>query len=290
MAVTDSAGGTVLQVVELRKSYGKTHAVDGISFAFQRGEFVGLLGPNGAGKTTTIKMLSGLIKPSAGNIAYFGKDFVTNQRFAKSTIGCVPQINNLDRDLTAYQNMYHHALLYDITDNATNEKITEALQFAGLTNYIHRKVKTFSGGTMRRLVIARALLHQPKILFLDEPTVGLDPQIRRDIWDYILKVNQIKKTTILLTTHYIEEAERLCQKILIINNGRIIAEGNPDALKQDMGHYVLEIFNEDGIEERFFDDRDAAVTSLKGCLQPCKIREVTLEDVFLKLTGRRLDA
>ncbi|KJU86165.1 daunorubicin resistance ABC transporter ATPase subunit, partial [Candidatus Magnetobacterium bavaricum] len=174
---------TILQVTGLRKSYGKTPAVDDISFAFETGEFVGLLGPNGAGKTTTIKMLTGLTRPTAGSIAYFGRDFASHQRFAKSATGCVPQINNLDRDLTAYQNMYHHALLYDIRDASTDEKITEALHFAGLTNYIHRKVKTFSGGTMRRLVIARALLHQPRILFLDEPTVGLDPQIRRDIWD-----------------------------------------------------------------------------------------------------------
>ncbi|MBF0539538.1 MAG: ABC transporter ATP-binding protein [Nitrospirae bacterium] len=280
----------VLQTTDLMKSYGKTPAVDGISFAFETGEFVGLLGPNGAGKTTTIKMLTGLTRPTAGNIAYFGRDFVSNQRFAKGAIGCVPQVNNLDRDLTAYQNMYHHALLYDVMGDSTDEKITEALQFAGLTNYTHRKVKTFSGGTMRRLVIARALLHQPRILFLDEPTVGLDPQIRRDIWDYILKVNQVKKTTILLTTHYIEEAERLCQRVMIINNGRIIAQGNPDTLKRDMGHYVLEIFNENGIEERFFEDRAAAVASLKDCQQPCKIREVTLEDVFLRLTGRRIDA
>ncbi|MBF0342861.1 MAG: ABC transporter ATP-binding protein [Nitrospirae bacterium] len=280
----------VLKTTNLRKSYGKTTAVDGIDLSFHTGEFVGLLGPNGAGKTTTIKMLSGLTKPTDGSITYFGLDFHSNQRFAKGVIGCVPQINNLDRDLTAYENMYHHALLYNVKDDSTNEKIMIALEFADLINYTHRQVKTFSGGTMRRLVIARALLHEPKLLFLDEPTVGLDPQIRRDIWDYILKVNQVKNTTILLTTHYIEEAERLCKRVLIINKGRIIAEGVPDTLKKDMGRYVLEVFKQEGIEERFFETRNEALASLKECQETCKIREVTLEDVFLKLTGRRIDA
>ncbi len=135
----------------------------------------------------------------------------------------------------------------------------------------------------------RALLHEPRILYLDEPTVGLDPKIRRSLWDLIVKINQMKKMTILLTTHYIEEAERLCERVMIINDGRIIADAPPENLKKDLGRFVLEIFHEDGIEERLFQSKEEALEALKTCTETCKIREVTLEDVFLNMTGRRID-
>ena len=142
----------------------------------------------------------------------------------------------------------------------------------------------------RRLVIVRALLHEPRILFLDEPTVGLDPQIRRSLWELILKINQVRRTAILLTTHYIEEAEKVCKEVMIINNGVIIAKDTADNLKRGIGRYVLQIFHEDRIEDRFFFNKEDALNSLKECSGVCKIREVTLEDVFLRLTGRRIDA
>ncbi|MBF0564874.1 MAG: ABC transporter ATP-binding protein [Nitrospirae bacterium] len=287
--VNQTAHQSVLQAKGLRKVYGSRVAVDGIGFSFEEGEFIGFLGPNGAGKTTTIKMLTGLVKPTGGEITYFGKDFFANPRFAKRIIGAVPQQNNLDRDLTAYENLKLHAILYGMDRSGMSEKIGEMLTFAGLTNYRDMQVKTFSGGTMRRLVIARALLHEPGILFLDEPTVGLDPQIRRSIWEFIVKVNNLRNTTIILTTHYIEEAERLCRRVLIINDGKIIAEGRPDEMKKEIGQYVLEIYMEEGINERFFESREDAVIALRDSRYPCKVREVTLEDVFLKITGRRIN-
>jgi len=280
---------TALSVDGLVKRFGKKKALRGISFKVEGGDFLGLLGPNGAGKTTTIKILTGLIKPTEGVICYYGRDFSAHPREAKRFIGMVPQQSNLDRDLTAFENLYLHTILHGIPKPRRKEKIEEALEFAGLMEYRDRQVKTFSGGMRRRLVIVRALLHEPKILFLDEPTVGLDPQIRRTLWDLILKVNQVKGTAILLTTHYIEEAEKLCGRVLIINKGRIIAEGPPDDLKRDIGRYVLETFLEDRIEEEFFPSRDEALERLKECNHSCKVREVTLEDVFLKLTGRRIN-
>ncbi len=288
MAVAEQVKN-VLEARGLVKKFGKKTALAGIALNIREGDFTGLLGPNGAGKTTTIKMLTGLIKPTAGEIYYYGRDFFTHPRDAKRCIGVVPQQSNVDRDLTAYENLYLHSILYGIPKKQRRGKIEEALEFAGLREYGHRQVKTFSGGMKRRLVLVRALLHGPKILFLDEPTVGLDPQIRKNIWDLILKINQRKGMAILLTTHYIEEAEKLCRSTYIIDKGRIIAEGSPDDLKKDMGRYVLELFLEDRIEEEFFSSKDDALTRLKECGHACKIRQVTLEDVFIKLTGKRIN-
>jgi len=279
----------LLEVKGLTRRFGKKTAVAGVEFTLNEGEFVGLLGPNGAGKTTTIRMLTGLYKPTSGEIRYYGKDFFRNQKEIKSYIGVVHQYSNLDRDLTAWENLNLHCILHGIPLSQRKQKIEEALEFAGLRKHRDRQVKTFSGGMKRRLVIVRALLHEPKILFLDEPTVGFDPQIRRSLWDLIVKINQMKKMTILLTTHYIEEAERLCERVMIINEGRIIADAPPEKLKKDLGRFVLEIFHEDGIEERLFQSKEDALEALKACTETCKIREVTLEDVFLNMTGRRIN-
>lgn len=279
----------VLIVRELFKEFKGKDAVKGISFHMDEGDFVGLLGPNGAGKTTTIKMLTGLLRPTGGSVRFYGEDFHHFSGEAKKFIGVVPQQSNLDRDLTAYENLYFHSILFGVPKSIRKDKIEEALRLAGLSDYRDKQVKTYSGGMKRRLVIVRALLHDPRILFLDEPTVGLDPQIRRSIWDLIMKINQVRKTAILLTTHYIEEAEKLCNRVLIIDSGKIITEGEPDTLKQETGQYVLEVFLEDRIEELFFSSREEALISLTECSAPCKVREVSLEDVFLKITGRRIN-
>jgi ABC-2 type transport system ATP-binding protein len=279
----------ILKVENLVKNYNGKTAVKGINFDVREGEFIGLLGPNGAGKTTTIKTVTGLIKPSEGRIFYYDKDFLLNPKEAKRYIGVVHQRSNLDRDLTAYENLKLHTILHGMPGRLSRERIDAALEFAGLIEYRGRQVKTFSGGMKRRLVIVRALLHEPRILFLDEPTVGLDPQIRRNLWDLILKINQVKRTAILLTTHYIEEAEKLCRKVMIINRGDIIAEGTPEDLRRDIGSYVLERYHEDRIEESFFTSREDALRVMRSCTSPCKIREVTLEDVFLRITGRRIN-
>ena len=291
MAVTETVKQVknVLEAEGLVKRFGSKTAIDGIDIRIREGDFTGLLGPNGAGKTTTIKTLTGLVKPSDGKVHYYGNDFLRHPMEAKRFIGVVPQQSNVDRDLTAYENLYLHSILHAIPRPLRRGKIEESLEFAGLQEYRDRQVKTFSGGMKRRLVLVRALLHEPKILFLDEPTVGLDPQIRKNIWELILKINQQKGMAILLTTHYIEEAEKLCRSAYIIDKGKIIVKGSPDDLKKDMGGYVLEVFLEDRIEEEFFNSKDDALARLKECGHACKIRQVTLEDVFIKLTGKRIN-
>ncbi|HWR97891.1 MAG TPA: ABC transporter ATP-binding protein [Candidatus Methanoperedens sp.] len=287
-ARSDNAASPVLDVAGLSKSFGSIRAVDALTFSLAPGEFVGLLGPNGAGKTTIIKMLTGLMRPDAGTIRYYGRDFLRRPLEAKRDIGVVHQISNLDRDLTARENLTLHAVLHGLGGALRRERIEETLRLAGLESSGDRPVKTFSGGMGRRLVIVRALLHEPKILFLDEPTVGLDPQIRRDLWDLIIRINQSRKTAILLTTHYIEEAERLCSRVLILNDGRLAAEDSPAELKRGMGKFVVEFLRDEGMEEAFFETREEAVARLGTCTGTCKVREATLEDVFLKLTGRRI--
>lgn len=279
----------VLSAKGLKKSFDTKWAVNGIDIEMDEGDFLGFLGPNGAGKTTTIKMLTGLIKPTEGRILYYEKDFLKNPIEAKSVIGVVPQQNNVDNDLTAYENLKLHAILYDMNRAGREEKIKTLMAFAGLEDYQNRRVKTFSGGMKRRLAIIRALLHEPSMLFLDEPTIGLDPQIRRNMWDFILKVNQLKKTAIFLTTHYIEEAEKLCARVSIIHQGKIIIQGTPDQLKQGIGQFVLEFYRNEGIDEEFYETKEEALLRLRDCTCTCKIREVSLEDVFLKYTGRRIN-
>ena len=279
----------VLSAKGLKKSFNTKRAVNGIDIEMKAGDFLGFLGPNGAGKTTTIKMLTGLIKPTDGQILYYEKDFLKNPIEAKGLIGVVPQQNNVDNDLTAYENLKLHAILYSMNRVEREEKIGRLMKFAGLEDHNNQRVKTFSGGMKRRLAIIRALLHEPSILFLDEPTIGLDPQIRRNMWDFILKINQLKKTAIFLTTHYIEEAEKLCTKVFIIHHGNIIVQGTPDQLKQGIGQFVLEFYRNEGIDEEFFGTKEEALLRLKDCTCTCKIREVSLEDVFLKYTGRRIN-
>jgi ABC-2 type transport system ATP-binding protein len=284
----NGASRPVLEVDGLGKSFGAIRAVDGLSFSLGAGEFVGLLGPNGAGKTTTIKMLIGLMRPDAGAIRYFGRDFAAAPLDAKRRIGVVHQATNLDRDLTARENLVLHAILHGIDGARRTARVEQALRLAGLEAHGDRPVRTFSGGMGRRLVIVRALLHEPGILFLDEPTVGLDPQIRRELWDLIVRVNQ-GGTAILLTTHYIEEAERLCSRVMILDGGALVAEGAPDALKRGVGRFVVETVRDGGIDESFHETREAAVAEVGRCAGACKVREVTLEDVFLTLTGRRIE-
>ncbi|RMD51669.1 MAG: ATP-binding cassette domain-containing protein [Nitrospirae bacterium] len=230
-----------------------------------------------------------MIKPTDGEIYYYNKDFLREPLEAKRVIGVVPQQNNVDGDLTAYENLNLHAILYGIPKEKRKKKIEEMLEFAGLKQYRDRRVRSFSGGMKRRLAIIRALLHEPSILFLDEPTVGLDPQIRRNMWDFILRINQLKKTAIFLTTHYIEEAEKLCSRVYIIDKGNIIVEGSPEELKNGIGNFVLEIYHEEGIEEKFFETKEEALERVKYCTESCKIREVNLEDVFLKYTGKKIN-
>ncbi|MDP3030084.1 MAG: ATP-binding cassette domain-containing protein [Deltaproteobacteria bacterium] len=260
-------------------------ALDSLSLTIEEGEVFGLLGPNGAGKTTTIKILTTLSKPTSGRAAIGGHDVKKEPLAVKNIIGVAPQEINLDKELTAEQNLRVYGMLHRLDNLGRN--IKDILELAGLSERSNHLVRDFSGGMQRRLLIARALLTRPKVLFLDEPTVGLDPQVRRQIWDLVRNLKE-NGTTVFLTTHYIEEAEALCTRVGILSRGRLIALGTPQELKGEVGGFVLE-YQENGntryILCRSREEAHSLSQSKKG---PIIIRESNLEDVFIKLTGERI--
>jgi ABC-2 type transport system ATP-binding protein len=223
----------------LTKYYGKSLAVDHVSFKVGEGEVFGFLGPNGAGKTTTIKMLNTLIKIGEGKASVAGFDVGRQGSEVRRTIGLVPQEMALDRDMTGRENLRIQAKLYDVPEASAEKKIDELLELVDLSEVSRKPVGTYSWGMQRRLEIALGLVHTPKVLFLDEPTLGLDAQSRLLVWEHIRKLNEDLKVTIFLTTHYLEEADDLCDRIAIINAGTIRAEGTPDQLKRDLGADIV---------------------------------------------------
>ncbi|MEM1681162.1 MAG: ATP-binding cassette domain-containing protein [Sulfolobales archaeon] len=226
----------VVRVEGLTKKFKDVLAVDGVSFVVKEGEVYGLLGPNGAGKTTTIHILTTLLRPTSGSAYVAGYDVVRERDKVRREVGIVFQDPSLDDQLTAYDNMYIHGRLYGIRGDVLRRKILELLDFVGLKEFSNKQVKYFSGGMRRRLEIARSLLHEPHVLFLDEPTIGLDPQTRVKIWDYIMRIKKENNITVILTTHYMDEAEELCDRIAIMDRGRIVAEGTADELKSLIGN------------------------------------------------------
>ncbi len=277
----------VIRVEGLVKEYKPIRAVDSVTFEVKKGEIFGLLGPNGAGKTTTIKILTTLTRPSSGKAFIMGIDVREHPELVKPHMGVVPQENNLDRELTAYENMLIYGMLHNVKD--LSSKIEDRLKMVDLWERRNEPVERLSGGMQRRLLIARALLPEPPILFLDEPTVGLDPQVRREIWDTIRRI-KVQGRTILLTTHYIEEAEILCDRVGILSRGRLIALDTPKNLKAMVGEYVVEFSKEDGsIEWVICKDREEAHKVAMGINNSVTIRKSNLEDVFIKLTGERIE-
>ena len=224
----------------LVKKFGDFTAVDNIAFDVAKGEIFAFLGPNGAGKTTTIKMLTTLLRPTSGSVSLDGLDPVTDQTAARKQFGIVFQDPSVDDELTAYENMDFHGVLYSVPRKLRKERIEALLKLFELWDRRKDQVKQFSGGMRRRLEIARSLLHTPKIIFLDEPTLGLDPQTRNQLWTHIKKLNDEEQVTVFLTTHYMEEAERVAHRIAIIDHGKIIAQGTPDELKAQTGTESLE--------------------------------------------------
>ena len=224
----------------LVKRFGDFTAVDNITFDVAKGEIFAFLGPNGAGKTTTIKMLTTLLRPTSGSVSLDGLDPVTHQTEARKQFGIVFQDPSVDDELTAYENMDFHGVLYSVPKKLRRERIETLLKLFELWDRRKDQVKQFSGGMRRRLEIARSLLHTPKIIFLDEPTLGLDPQTRNQLWTHIKKLNDEEQVTVFLTTHYMEEAERVAHRIAIIDHGKIIAQGTPDELKVQTGTETLE--------------------------------------------------
>jgi len=222
----------IISVKNLTKKYHDLKAVDQISFDIKEGEIFAFLGPNGAGKSTTIKMLTTLLTPTEGDIRINGYDPVSDQSNVRKSFGIVFQDPSLDDDLTAFENMYFHGVLYKVSKNDRDSRIEELLKFVELWDRRNDFVKSFSGGMKRRLEIARGLLHHPKILFLDEPTLGLDPQTRKHTWDYIKKINKEENMTVFFTTHYMEEAGKVSQRIAIIDHGKIVSQGTSAELQK----------------------------------------------------------
>lgn len=274
---------------ELTKTFGKINAVDHVNLNIEKGVFFGLLGPNGAGKTTLIRMLSTLSPPTSGNISIGGISMNREKTKMKSQIGVVPQHINLEWELSARENLELHGKLFGMKKREIVQRVDELLEFIDMKDRQNEIVKTFSGGMKRKLMIARALLHYPKVLLLDEPTVGLDPVARRKIWDLMKGLNK-EGMTVILTTHYIEEAEVLCSKIGFINGGRIVALDTPQNLIKKVGEFVLEIFdeNEGKTKYQFFPDRISAIESAKTYHFSVNIRQANLEDTFIMLTNRKV--
>ena len=246
-----------IQVTDLTKTFTDLTAVNHISFEIEQGEIFGLLGPNGAGKTTTLSMLATMQKPTSGSATVQGRDIEKDEDGVRKAIGIVFQDQSLDEELTARENMDFHGRLYRIPPEIRRQRIDELLRLVELHDREDDLVKTFSGGMRRRLEIARGLLHHPSVLFLDEPTLGLDPQTRNHLWQYIAALSKEKNITIILTTHYMEEADRLCDRIAIIDHGTIIALDTPQNLKDGIGGDIITIKTS---------DYDTAARVLTNCI------------------------
>jgi lipooligosaccharide transport system ATP-binding protein len=297
---------SALSARRLRKSYGALEVVSGVDLAVAPGECFGLLGPNGAGKTTTLKLCLGLIEPDSGHIELLGEPVPRRAREARARAGVVPQFDNLDPDFTVEENLVVYARYFGIDSRDISARIPALLDFAGLAGRRDAKIMALSGGMKRRLTLARALVNDPQLVFMDEPTTGLDPQARHLIWERLRRLTQEGKT-LVLTTHFMEEAERLCHRLAIMDRGRIIAEGSPRTLiSEHIEPQVLEVHgpgHEAWMErakslaprvERVGDtvycygeDVEPLLKTLFGDLSYLH-RPASLEDVFLKLTGRDL--
>ncbi|MGM9570995.1 MAG: ABC transporter ATP-binding protein [bacterium] len=275
----------MIQLNNLTKTYDGKNVVDHLNLNIKEKEIFALLGPNGAGKTTTIRMLTMLTKISEGSAYINGYKVEKNNIEVKRSIGVVTQQSNMERELTAWENLELHGMLYQMNKEERRERIRELLDYVGLTDKKDDKIATFSGGMVRRMMIARSLMHKPRVLFLDEPTVGLDPQTRRKIWD-LIKVMQQEGMTVLLTTHYIEEAESLCGRVGVIDHGQLIALGTPQELQEKTGLLVVEYLKDQVTERMFFADRSSALDYANGLHTDFKVRATNLEDVFVQLTGR----
>lgn len=281
----------MIKTEKLTKKYDHATVVDSLDLAVGDGELFGFLGPNGAGKTTTIRMLTTLTRPTAGHAFIKGIDVVKQQMVVRSLFGVVQQHTSLDRELTAWENLELHARLHHIEAAERRRRIAELLDYVDLTDQARRRVEDLSGGMKRRVMIARALLHRPGMIFLDEPTVGLDAQSRRRLWELIRRMNS-DGASAFLTTHYIEEAEALCHRVGIIHQGKLIALGTPLELRQRVGIAAVEAFtNGNHASYHYFPDRDGASAYAQGIQDEMKtvtVRDTNLEDVFIELTGRKV--
>jgi ABC-2 type transport system ATP-binding protein len=279
----------IIETSNLTKYFGDLGAVQSISLSVDKGEIFGLLGPNGAGKTTTIRMLTTLTAPTSGTVRVGGHDASTDPLGVKRTIGVVPQMLNLDIDLTCAENLEYHGRLHRMLPADRRARTEELLRFVGLWDKKNTSVEHLSGGMRRRLLIARGLMHRPQVVFMDEPTVGLDPQARRMIWAFVESLKD-SGITILITTHYIEEADALCDRVAIMRSGKIIALDKPTVLKARIGKFAVECLGKYDVSRQFFQTREAAIEAGRDLCSDLVVRDVTLEDVFISMTGERIES
>ena len=301
---------TIIEIKNLTKKFEKITAVDSINLEIQEGEIFGLLGPNGAGKTTTLLMLVTLKPPTSGTAIINGFDIIKQPDKVRKSIGIVFQDPSSDEILTGYENLKLHGWLYDMPDEVLQDQIQEVLHLVDLTDRKNDRVKKYSGGMRRRLELARGLMHHPKILFLDEPTLGLDPQSREHIWKYIENLAKEKNMTIIITTHYMDEADKLCDRLAIIDKGKIVVLGSPKQLKKELGGDIIRIKTEKldfealrklpYVKEITTCDDEVCLTlenanihlqeilHVIGPIDSVEIRSPTLDDVFLRYTGRAI--
>ncbi len=303
-----------IEIIDVSKNFKKFQAIDHLSLTVEQGEIFGLLGPNGSGKTTTINMISGLSDPSSGTLKVMGYDLQHNKRKVRQILGAVPQETALYEELSAWANLDFHADLFGIPRKEKAERMTRILELVQLTDRKNSRVSTFSGGMKRRLALGRALLHNPSLIYLDEPTLGVDVQARRAIWDYILSLRDQGKT-VLITTNYLEEAQVLCDRLAIIDHGKLIAVDTPANLKQIYGGSVIELESAkplvavaeiralEGVKDVVQDGAHLTITtqgmsnvvpqviniiSREGELRNIAVREPNLDEIFLRLTGKAL--
>lgn len=277
----------MIEVRGLTKRYGQETVLHGINFRVEPGELYAYLGPNGAGKTTTVRIMTGLAKAGTGAVHLDGINALSQPLSAKRRCGVVFQTNNLDAELSVLENLDIHGRLFGMPRQERRSRLEELLDFAGLTRRAQTLAGKLSGGLARRLMIVRALMHAPAILFLDEPSTGLDPDVRRRLWA-LIKGIQSEGTTIFLTTHYIEEAEFLADRVAFLDEGRIVQTGAPDQLVSEMGSWAVDMLNGHAVESAFFPDREAAGRMAAQAGAGCTVRPVNLEDCFLALTGKHV--
>ncbi len=300
----------IIETKNLTKKFNSFTAVDNLNLQINEGEIFGLLGPNGAGKTTTLLMLTTLIQPTSGTATINNYDIHSQSHNVRKSIGIVFQDPSSDEILTGYENLKLHGWLYDMPDILREERIKEVLELVDLTTRQKDRVKKYSGGMRRRLELARGLMHHPKVLFLDEPTLGLDPQTRGSIWEYIQKLAKEKNITIIITTHYMDEADKLCDRLAIIDQGKIVVLGSPKELKKELGGDIIRLkadnLNVDTLKKLPYIKKvskcqgEVCLTvenanihlqellNLVGKVDSVEIRSPTLDDVFLHYTGRKI--
>lgn len=278
----------MIEISSLTKKYGTFTAVDSLDLTIESGEFFGLLGPNGAGKTTTISMLSTVLLPTSGEIRIDGRKLDRKASAEKRKLSVITQEYSMRQDMTMDEVMEYQGRLYYMQKKQIRQKSDELLEFTGLIDFRHRVVRHLSGGMKRKLMICRALMTDPQILLLDEPTAGMDAISRRQMWNLLRQLHS-KKITILLTTHYIEEAQSLCDRVALIDHGRLDTIGAPQALIDDLGPFAVDTSTEEKLISSYFTTKQEAIDCLSGSDENMTMRNTTLEDVFVERIGRSIE-